>query len=257
MLFTDGIVLVGGLLLGMSAISFIAVRKYKQDNYEKFKEIQQKNLYLEHAAKIIRHDMHSGINTYIPRGVLSLKRRLPESVIEKYNLGPSLRLLEEGLNHTQRVYQGVYAFTDLVKFNKTLPKSRVEVGKVLNSFLEKAGYSDQIIINLAIELEVNASLFCTAIDNLIRNGLKYNDSKKKLVIVYLEDERTICIKDNGRGLSKEDFIEYSKPYSRKVGQKEPGSGLGLNIAQTIINEHNFILDCQKTEGGTIMRIIIQ
>ena len=104
---------------------------------------------------------------------------------------------------------------------------------------------------------LNVSLFCTAIDNLIRNGLKYNDSKRKLVIVYLEDEQTICIKDNGRGLSKEDFIEYSKPYSRKVGQKEPGSGLGLNIAQTIIKEHDFLLDCQKIDNGTIMRIKIK
>ena len=127
----------------------------------------------------------------------------------------------------------------------------------MNSFLDKVGYSDQIVINLDLEIEVNVSLFCTAIDNLIRNGLKYNDNNKKLVLVYLENEQTICIKDNGRGLSKEDFIEYSKPYSRKVGQKEPGSGLGLNIAQTIIKEHEFILDCEKIDEGTIMRIIVK
>ena len=257
MLFSDGLILVGGLLTGMSVISFLTIRKYREDNYEKFKEIQQKNLYLEHAAKIIRHDMHSGINTYLPRGIISLQRRLPKDIIEKYKLGPSLRLLEEGLNHTQKVYDGVYAFTDLVKFNKKLPKRKVNVGDCLNSFLEKVGYSDQIIINLDLDLEINTSLFCTAIDNLIRNGLKYNDSKRKLVIVYLEDEQTICIKDNGRGLSKKDFIEYSKPYSRKVGQKEPGSGLGLNIAQTIIKEHDFLLDCQKIDNGTIMRIKIK
>lgn len=147
--------------------------------------------------------MHSGINTYLPRGIISLQRRLPKDIIEKYKLGPSLRLLEEGLNHTQKVYQGVYAFTDLVKFNKKLPKQKVNVGDCLNLFLEKVGYSDQIIINLDLDLEINTSLFCTAVDNLIRNGLKYNDSKRKLVIVYLEDEQTICIKDNGRGLSKD------------------------------------------------------
>ena len=31
------------------------------------KDINKKNTYLEYAARIIRHDMHSGINTYIPR----------------------------------------------------------------------------------------------------------------------------------------------------------------------------------------------
>ena len=162
MLFSDGLILVGGLLAGMSAISFITIRKYRKDNYEKFKEIQQKNLYLEHAAKIIRHDMHSGINTYLPRGVISLERRIPLEVIEKYKLGPSLRLLKEGLEHTRKVYDGVYAFTDLVKFDKKLPKQKVNAGIVLNSFLEKTAYSDQICIDLDLEIEINISLFCTA-----------------------------------------------------------------------------------------------
>jgi signal transduction histidine kinase len=148
----------------------------------------------------------------------------------------------------------VYAFTDLVKFNKKLPKEKVNVGECLRKHLEKAGYSDQIEINLDIEMEINVSLFCTAIDNLIRNGLKYNDSKRKFVLLYLDKNNAICIKDNGRGLSKKDFFEYCKPYSRKVGQKEPGSGLGLNIAQTIIKEHGFKLDCEKIIKGTIMRI---
>jgi methyl-accepting chemotaxis protein len=46
-------------------------------------EIEKKNSYLEHAAKILRHDMHSGINTYIPRGLSSLERRLTEDQIKK------------------------------------------------------------------------------------------------------------------------------------------------------------------------------
>lgn len=256
MLFSDGLVLVGGLLAGMSVISFITIRKYRKDNYSKFKEIQQKNIYLEHAAKIIRHDMHSGINTYIPRGIISLERRIPKEIVEEYKLGPSLRLLKEGLDHTRKVYDGVYAFTDLVKFDKKLPKQKVNLGVVLNDFLEKTAYSDQIDICLDLDIEINISLFCTAIDNLIRNGLKYNDSKRKFVKIYREDN-AICVQDNGRGLSDEDFLEYSKPYSRKDNQKEPGSGLGLNIAKTIFNEHGYKLRAEKITNGTIMRVIIK
>jgi hypothetical protein len=44
--------------------------------------VNQKNSYLEHAAKILRHDMHSGINTYMPRGLRSLKRRLTEDQLK-------------------------------------------------------------------------------------------------------------------------------------------------------------------------------
>ena len=66
---------------------------------------------------------------------------------------------------------------------------------------------------------VNEALFCTSIDNLIRNGLKYNDSSSKFVKIYFEGE-TIFIQDNGRGITQEDFEHLSKPYVRKEGQKD-------------------------------------
>ena len=52
---------------------------------EVLKEVEKKNTYLEHAAKILRHDMHSGINTYIPRGVSSLERRLRPEDIQRHS----------------------------------------------------------------------------------------------------------------------------------------------------------------------------
>ena len=256
MLFSDGLLLVGILLVGTGGISYATIRRYKIDNNSKYKQIQQKNVYLEHAAKIIRHDMHSGIKTYIPRGVFSLERKIPSEVIEKYKLGPSIRLLKEGLEHTNRVYDGVYAFTDLVKSDKSLPLQKINLQSFLHHCFETTAYSDQIDLNVNLNLKVNPSLFFTAIDNLVRNGLKYNDSKKKYVSIYLEGDNTICIQDNGRGLSQKDFLMYSKAYSRKENQEENGSGLGLNIAQTIFQEHDFILTSQKTNTGTIMRIIL-
>jgi two-component system sensor histidine kinase CpxA len=103
--------------------------------------------------------------------------------------------------------------------------------------------------------DVNESLFCTAIDNLIRNGLKYNDSKSKMVHIYKEDDNTIVVEDNGRGMTKEDFEEYSKPYVRKDGQKESGTGLGLNITIAIMKEHGFTISSEKLEPcGTKIKI---
>ena len=48
--------------------------------------VNQKNSYLEHAAKILRHDMHSGINTYMPRGLRSLRRRLDDETIKELRI---------------------------------------------------------------------------------------------------------------------------------------------------------------------------
>jgi signal transduction histidine kinase len=97
---------------------------------------------------------------------------------------------------------------------------------------------------------------CTSIDNLIRNGLKYNDSKSKLVKIYSEGDY-ICIEDNGRGITQKEFEELSKPYVRKEGQKETGSGLGLNICKAILKEHGFDITAEKLEQGTKLRIKIK
>lgn len=216
--------------------------------------LQQKDVYLEHAAKIIRHDMHSGINTYIPRGLRGLERKLTPEVIAQLNIGPSLRLLSEGLAHAQRVYQGVYSFTNLVKKDAQLDMQTFNLAEALDEYLSGTAYSDQVVIKELPTVTANKSLLCTAIDNLIRNGLKYNDSLTRVVEIYKETDLIVCVKDNGRGLSLEDFVLYCKPYSRDETQQESGSGLGLNIATAILNEHKFQLVPEKLESGTIMRI---
>lgn len=246
-------------------IGFMSIRFDITDVIKKTKEIEKKNTYLEHAAKIIRHDMHSGINTYIPRGISSLDRRLTHDDVDRLKIESPLKMIKEGLIHTQKVYKGVYEFTNLVKKDSVLTKEKLNIKNILDKFLSSTSYKSQVIIDDLGEYEVNESLFCTAIDNLIRNGLKYNDSETKFVKLYFEKERKkygltkkfIVIQDNGRGMSQEEFNKLSKPYVRKEGQKESGSGLGLNICIAILEEHGFSFSCEKNEIGTKIKIKIK
>ena len=121
--------------------------------------------------------------------------------------------------------------------------------------MESTSYNSQVIIDDLVNADVNEPLFCTAIDNLIRNGLKYNDSDNKFVKIFME-KKCLCIQDNGRGLTQEEFEYLSQPYTRKENQKEAGTGLGLNICSAIIKEHGFSISCEKNEIGTKMKIKI-
>ena len=218
-------------------------------------EIEKKNTYLEHAAKILRHDMHSGINTYIPRGVSSLERRLTVEQIEELKISAPFKMIKDGLSHAQKVYKGVYEFTNLVKKDVVLNKTECNLKDILDSYLSTTSYKSQVQIDELITKDVNESLFCTSIDNLIRNGLKYNDSDTKFVKIFMEGDLLI-IQDNGRGITQQDFDHLSKPYTRKEGQKESGTGLGLNICVAILEEHGFEITCEKNEIGTKMKINI-
>jgi signal transduction histidine kinase len=248
---------------------FKVVSEFIQNKQQIKDDLSKKNIYLEHAAKIIRHDMHSGINTYIPRGLNSLQRRLDDE--QKKKLRAPLQLLGDGVKHAQKVYSGVYEFTNLVKENAQMSKTPNNIKQILDEYLSLTAYKNQVLLddNLPASLEVNEPLFCTAIDNLIRNGLKYNDSPTKWVKIYFEGNYNkgsfIVIEDNGRGMTQSEFDELSKPYVRKEGQNEKGTGLGLNICKAILKEHGFELsieeieddpDTVEIESGTKMRIKI-
>jgi len=226
------------------------------NSHEQRKEIEKKNTYLEHAAKILRHDMHSGINTYMPRGLSSLERRLSTDDISSLKIEAPIRMIKEGLKHSQKVYKGVYEFTNLVKKDVVLNKTECNLKTILTDYLSSTAYLSQVIIEDLPTIEVNEALFCTAVDNLIRNGLKYNDSDTKFVKIY-SDGNNIHIQDNGRGITQEDFDHLRKPYIRKEGQKESGTGLGLNICVAILEEHGFSITCEKNEIGTKMKIKIK
>lgn len=217
-------------------------------------KVIEKNTYLEHAAKILRHDMHSGLNTYLPRGIRSLERRLNPELIKELKLESTMRLLKEGLAHSQHVYKGVFEFTNLVREDSKLCLESVDIGSALECYLKRTNYADQVLISDDMPvIEVNESLFCTAIDNLIRNGLKYNDSDTRWVKIDMFDNK-MTITDNGRGMSSKDFEKLRLPYTRRKNQKEIGSGLGLNICVAILNEHGFKVSAKKLEQGTMITV---
>ena len=241
-------------------IEFISIRHDITDLIKQQQEIDKKNTYLEHAAKILRHDMHSGINTYIPRGVKSLRRRITDEQLEELRIDIPVKMIEEGLKHTQKVYKGVYEFTNLVKQDSKIDLQPLDPRTILEDFLKSTSYGDQVSIKNMPIIELNESLFCTAIDNLVRNGLKYNDSKTKTVMIYFDEKTSeIIVEDNGRGINQKEFDILVKPYIRNEKQKETGSGLGLNICISILQEHGFSVTCEKVRSpgnGTKIRIKI-
>ena len=253
------IALSGVALLGL-VVAVVLQRKRIQvqdvEIEEQINDIAKKNSYLEHAARIIRHDMHSGINTYMPRGISSLEKRLTTEDIQRLKIEGALKMVKEGLNHTQRVYKSVYEFTNLVKQNVVLNKSLVDVKDLVWKYILPNSYSSQVEISDLGQLEVNETLFCNAIENLIKNGLSYNDSEVKKIKIYNKEEYLI-IEDNGRGFSQKDFDKHLKKYSKKADVTGDEKGLGLNICVAILEEHGFKLTCEKIDEGTKMKIKIK
>ena len=250
-----GVVILFGLILAV-VLQRKKIQVQDVEIEEQLNDIAKKNSYLEHAARIIRHDMHSGINTYMPRGISSLEKRLTPEDIQKLKIEGALKMVKEGLSHTQRVYKSVYEFTNLVKSDVVLNKTKINLKDLLQNYIAPNLYSSQVEISDLGELEVNEILFCNAVENLIKNGLSYNDSQEKKVKIYI-DNNDLVIEDNGRGFTQKQFEKHLTKYSKKTNVTGDEKGLGLNICVAILEEHGFKLSCEGNNVGTKMKIKIK
>ncbi len=92
--------------------------------------------------------------------------------------------------------------------------------------------------------------------NIIDNALKYSDSGSKTSIfaTIAESIFTVTVSDNGIGISADDLPNIKeKFYKGKTSRR--GSGIGLAIADEIINRLNGILSISSVQGvGTTVKI---
>lgn len=91
----------------------------------------------------------------------------------------------------------------------------------------------------------NLSLLASAVENIIRNALKYTKNRICLTINLYRNENDddflqIRVDDNGLGLPPEEFHNIFKPFYRvdEARTRETGgTGLGLTIVYNVVSEH--------------------
>ncbi|OOF48325.1 two-component system sensor histidine kinase CpxA [Rodentibacter trehalosifermentans] len=109
---------------------------------------------------------------------------------------------------------------------------------------------------MPILLNGNIKLLQSAVENIIRNALKYTKDKIKLTIFIQEEEEEefvrIRIDDNGSGVSPTEFEKIFHPFYRVDEARTRttgGTGLGLAIVSNVVKEHQGKVWVEKSEFG--------
>lgn len=112
----------------------------------------------------------------------------------------------------------------------------------------------------SIMLDVDEILFRRAITNLIYNAVVHNNDDVIIEVSIEKKEHThISIKDNGKGIKKEELERIFDRYYRgtNTGTAHKGSGLGMAIANDIIKAHDGQITIHSEIGcGTTIEIQI-
>ncbi len=96
-----------------------------------------------------------------------------------------------------------------------------------------------------------------ALKNVVSNSIKYTQEKGKIEIEATKEGRNvhIKIKDNGRGIKKEELEKIFEPF---YTSSEGGVGLGLAIAKSIIEGHGGEIWAESEPGkGTTFHILLR
>ncbi|EKN67754.1 HAMP domain-containing sensor histidine kinase [Schinkia azotoformans] len=174
-------------------------------------------------------------------GIIEVKSLYIKEVMEDLNLTTRLKNKELSLNKKA---------VNIVAFLR----------KIVIDLLNDPKYADRDIqfhVNQeTIMVEIDEILFRRAINNLIYNAIVHNEHNVKIIVSVEKDEYTnIMIKDNGKGIKKEELDRIFDRYYRgtNTGAAHRGSGLGMAIANDIIKVHDgrILIHSEVGYGTTI------
>jgi PAS domain S-box-containing protein len=149
-----------------------------------------------------------------------------------------------------------------------LPK-RVGVGGLMGDLLRVAGQAGQMgRLRLVVEpstpetFPLDAQMLRLAVLNLVDNALKYSPSDQPVTVRLSQPADGmlhVAVEDRGPGISPADQERIFNAFYRGANvEDQPGTGIGLTIAQRCARLHGGDVNCRAGEagGGTVFLLSV-
>lgn len=215
-------------------------------------QLRETNASLEEYARVASHDLQEPL-----RKIESFAQVLNEDYGRQLDAQGKqyLGIMVGSANRMRRLIRDVLAFSKAGTSQK--PFAPVDLNHILA--IVRDNLSERIQERSA---EVVAKPLPTVIgdetqmvqlfQNLVGNGLKFNDKERPRVEVYAEDERdewNIFVKDNGIGMRSQESQTIFAPFKRLHAQdKYEGTGIGLAICRRIVSRHGGQISVESEPG---------
>ncbi len=121
------------------------------------------------------------------------------------------------------------------------------------------GQRIELNIEPAISLAGWPDMLERALDNLLRNALRFNPSEQPVTLSARTEHGQLClsVRDHGPGVANEHLQRLGEPFFRAPGQAAPGHGLGLAISRRAAERHGGRLAlANHPDGGFIASLIV-
>jgi signal transduction histidine kinase len=123
-----------------------------------------------------------------------------------------------------------------------------------DALISAAEQQVNIDIGASLQLQGWPTMIERALDNLLRNAVRFNPAGQPIEIqARLDGHRiSLSVRDHGPGVAEEYLAQLGEPFFRAPGQSAAGHGLGLAIARRAAERHGGGLHlANHAEGGFI------
>lgn len=217
------------------------------------------------AQKTLLHDVSHEMRSPLARmqAIIGLIDQKPEQRPE---------LLEKLHRESQRIDSLLAELLTMARLDGgllTLDQQVISIEELLFTLVEDASIEAEVAkINIAtdfnnlsdVHIAGEAELLYRALDNLLRNALKFTPPNGKITIrtTTTEQHLLIEIEDSGNGISEADLPLVTNPFFRSQNAKPiNGYGLGLAMAKRLIEAHGGKLNLSnRSDGQSGLRAMI-
>lgn len=177
------------------------------------------------------------------------------------NGNSQLNRIEKEAQQIENMIAQVLKLSRLKLQGQTLDKAPTYLNQLLQSLITDAQYEAQATnkqVNLKqcpqTLLTLDAKVVSSAIENVLRNAVKFCSSTVTVSLIDNQESVSIVIEDDGPGLNEEELEHIFVPFyrvSESRSRDSGGVGLGLAIAQQAVFAHQGNISAQDHNGLTV------
>jgi light-regulated signal transduction histidine kinase (bacteriophytochrome) len=224
-------------------------------------ELARSNQDLEQFAYFVSHDLQAPLRHISTFSELLLERH--ESDLSEDGQ-ECLGFMASGARRMSRMIHDLLAYSragraELVLEEVDLDEILQDVRADLQETLEETGGA--ISWGVLPRVRASRSLIAQVFANLVGNGLKFHGQappRVQIASIQSGAEWIFSVEDNGLGIREEYQERIFQAFQRLHGPDEiPGSGIGLNICQRVIERHGGRIWVKSRPGrGSIFRFTL-
>lgn len=180
-----------------------------------------------------------------------------QSLLQKDELGDHANLLNRSSQELSELGDLVESLLRWSVGGSLLRRRRVDLVQLLKAVVNSGSAADRdrvvILGPPSLIIRADPMQLRSALGNLVRNALMYSHPGSKVRVVVLNggEDASITVVDEGPGVPAEEISTIFDPFvrGRASGRSRKGRGLGLFVAQRVVNAHGGTIWAESTDRG--------